>query len=362
MKLMSWRSCVAAAAVALMSSIASAQTPPALWESLNRQGDQPRPQTEESLALHRQALALAERESAADLASVQWLHAVWRSAAKIGDLLAEFGRHGEALAAFNRGLEAASRLEKAEPDRAEWQRATAMLLIGIGDSLAALKRPQEALQAFREALAVSERLALARSSPPLTRRSIMVAQGKIGGVLWEQGDLAGALAVHQAASTIAKTRALPEDDTSQDDLATADEAVGVTLTGLGSFDDALEVLQESLAIRERLLAKGPDVSRVYAVSLTRELIGKAFLRQGNLAKSLEAFETSLSLRQTAIAADPGNPAWELAAAGSYGHVGTVLARLGRRDQARASLQRGRALSVRLGDDPTWFELELSRLE
>ena len=305
---------------------------------------------------------LAERESDADLGSVQWLHAVWRSSAKIGDLLAELGRHGEALAAFNRGLEAASRLEKAEPDRAEWQRAVAMLLVGIGDSLAALKRPQEALQAFREALAVSEKLALARSSPPLTRRSIMVAQGKIGGVLWEQGDLAGALAVYQAARAIARTRLLPEDDTSQDDLATADEAVGVTLTGLGSFDDALQALEESLAIRQRLLAKKADLSRVYALSSTRELIGKTFLRQGNPARSLEAFESSLSLRQSAIAADPGNPAWELAAASSYGHIGTVLALLGRRDQARASLQKGRAISVRPGDDPSWFDSELSRLE
>ena len=362
MKLMSWRPYAAAAAVALMSCIAWAQGPPALWESLDRQGDQPRPQHEESLALHRQALALAEHESSADFASVQWLHAVWRSSAKIGDLLAELGRHGEALAAFNRGLEAASRLAKAEPDRAEWQRAIAMLLLGIGDSLVVLKRPQEALQAFREALAVSEKLALARSSPPLTRRSIMVAQGKIGGVLWEQGDFAGALAVYQAARAIAKTRALPEDDTSQDDLATADEAVGVTLTGLGSFDDAREVLQESLAIRERLWARKSDAARVYALSVTRELIGKAFLRQGNLAKSLEAFETSLGLRQSAIAADPANPAWQLSAASSFGQVGTVLALLGRRDQARASLQKGRAISVRLGDDTAWFDSELSRLE
>jgi len=55
-------------------------------------------------------------------------------------------------------------------------------------------------------------------------------------------------------------------------------------------------------------------------------------------------------------------AWELAAASSYGHIGTVLALLGRRDQARASLQKGRAISVRLGDDPRWFDSELSRLE
>lgn len=357
-----WRRCAVAVAVALMSGIAWAQSSSDIWALLDRQGDEPRVQREEKLALHRQALAMAEREAGTDVANVKWQHAVWRSAAKAGELLVEFGRYEEALGVFNQGLEAAQRLMKAQPGLGEWQRAVAALLLGRGDALAALKRPQEALQAYRAALSVSEKLAAARGAPPTIRRSIMVAQGKIGDVLWEQGDLPGALVVHQAAKAIAKTRAIPGDEATQDDLATADEAVGVTLTGLGSYEQALEALQESLAIREKMLAEKPEVSRAQALSTTRELIGKAYLRQGNLPLSLQAFEASLKLRQSALAAEPGNPAWELAAASSYGHVGTVLALLGRRDPARENLQKGRAIAVRLGGDTAWFDEQLARLQ
>jgi tetratricopeptide (TPR) repeat protein len=361
MRLSPWRLCAAAVAVALMSGIAWAQSTSELWAMLDRQGDQPQAQHEESLALHRQALALAEREAGVDAANVKWQHAIWRSAAKVGALLVEFERHEEALAVFNQGLEAARRLAKAQPDVGEWQRAVAMLLIGRGDALVELKRPQEALQAYREALSVSEKLAAARGAPATTRRSIMVAQGKIGDVLWEQGDLAGALAVHKAAREVAKTRAVPGDAATQDDLATTNEAVGVTLTGLGSFDEALAVLREAQAIREQLQAQRRDSSRLYGLSTTQELIGKAFLKQGNLARSLEAFETSLKLRQTAHAEDPNNPAWEFATANSYGHIGGVLALMGRRDQARESLQKARAITARHGFDTTLLDDQLVRL-
>jgi tetratricopeptide (TPR) repeat protein len=356
-----WRRCAAAVAVVLMSGLAWAQSSSDIWALLDRQGDQLGPQREEKLALHRQALALAEREASANIANVQWQHAVWRSAAKTGALLAEFERYEEALAAFNEGLESARRLAKAQPDLGEWQRAVAMLLLGRGDALAELKRPQEALQAYREALSVSEKLAAARGAPPTTRRSIMVAQGKIGDVLWEQGDLAGALAVHKAAREVAKTRAVPGDAATQDDLATTDEAVGVTLTGMGSYDEALAALREAQAIREQLLAQRRDPGRMYSLSTTRELIGKTLLKQGNLAGSLEAFEASLKLRQTAQAEEPANPAWEFATANSYGQIGTVLAQMGRRDQARESLQKGRTITVRHGFETAWFDDQLARL-
>jgi tetratricopeptide (TPR) repeat protein len=362
MKAMSWRRCAVAVAAVLMSGIAWAQSSSDIWALLDRQGDEPRVQREEKLALHRQALALAEREAGTDVANVKWQHAVWRSAAKAGALLVEFERYEQALAAFNQGLEAAQRLAKMQPDVGEWQRAVAMLLLGRGDALVELKRPQEALQAYREALSVSEKLAAARGAPPTTRRSIMVAQGKIGDVLWEQGDLAGALAVHRAALEVAKTRAVPGDAATQDDLATTNEAVGVTLMGLGFVDEALAVLREAQAIRERLLAQTSDVSRLYGLSTTRELIGKAFLKQGNLPRSLEAFEASLSLRQRAAGDQPGNPAWEAAAANSYGHIGTVLALMGRRDSARENLQKGRAIVARLGDNTAWFDDQIARLK
>jgi tetratricopeptide (TPR) repeat protein len=362
MKLPAWRVCVAAVAVALMSSIALGQTARELWESLDRQGDQPRTRHEESLALNRQALALAEQQSSADLGSAQWQHAVWRSCAKVGALLAELGKPEEALAVFNQGLEKALQLARAEPERGEWQRAIAMFWLAIGDALVELKHPQDALQAFREGLSVSERLAVARSSPPGTRRSVMTAQGKIGGVLWEQGDFAGALKIYQAAREIAKNRAVAGDQISQDDLATADQAVGTTLVALGSFGEAVDFLQENLAIRERLVAEKPDASRTYDLSVAQELVGKALLGLGNLDKSLSAFEASLTARQAAIAAEPANPAWEIATANSYGNVATVLAQLGRRPEARDSLQKGRALLARRGADTAWFDSELSRLE
>jgi tetratricopeptide (TPR) repeat protein len=349
-------------ALVLMSSLALGQTARELWESLDRRGDQPRAQHEESLALHRQALALAEQQSSADFGSAQWPHAVWRSSEKVGRLLAELGRHQEALVVFQQGLEVALQLERTEPTRAEWQRAIAMFWLAIGDELAELKRPLEALRAFRDALAVSEKLALTRSGPEGLRRSVMTAQSRIGGVLWQQGDLAGALGAYQAARTIARNRAMPGDPASQDDLAEADEAVATTLIALGSFAEALDVLQESLAIRERLRAEKPDASRGYDLSVAQELLGKALLGQGNPDRSLKAFETSLSLRQAAIAVDPANPMWEIATANSYGHVGMVLAQLGRRQEARDSLQKGRAILVRQGADATWFDGEISRLE
>jgi tetratricopeptide (TPR) repeat protein len=335
-----------AAAVMLAAAAVSAGTPRELWESLDRAGAQAGAGRDEALLQYRQALAVAEREALATPADAAWQGAVLVSALKVGRLLAELDRRREALTIFGQAIAAANRLADERRDQ------PAILWRQIGAALVELRRSPTATASFEQAL----------SNGDTAKRSLLVVYGKVGGALWDERDFVAAVEAYKAARALAKERAASGNALAEQDLALADDAVGTAYMALNYSGAALEYLQEALTLRQRFADAAPDAPRIYDLAYAYERIGQAFLRRRNLPESLKDFETALSLRQRGMAMEPGSPLWEVAAANSYGQVGTVLVLLERKQEAKENFRKGRELAVKHRMDTDLFDKELSKLE
>ena len=123
----------------------------------------------------------------------------------------------------------------------------------------------------------------------------------VGDICFSRGDLSGAIAEYQAAtSELANRKADPDHDGWQRDFRVAYSRAGDLLAAQGNLAEALKTYRKGLVIIERL------------------------------AK-----------------ADPGNAGWQRNLVASYGRIGLVLARQGEATLARDAFYRGRAIAARL---------------
>jgi tetratricopeptide (TPR) repeat protein len=183
----------------------------------------------------------------------------------------------------------------------------------------------------RAELDTAVELIRARLGPRHPRMFVALTQR--GTVDWRQHDFAAALADWQEAATLIEETLGPDHD----NTATAYSNIGIALHALGRLDDAARQYQRALAIREK--SYGPDAPRLAEIL---DNIADIELARGQPDAALAAIERAIAIRVKALGADNVNVGNLLAT------KGTVLAKLGRLEEARATLARGAALADGLG--------------
>lgn len=333
------------------------------WEESNRKGRGPVAHPADRLIENRKALDVARQALRVEPASVTWLHALWVSCLGYGDAQEMFGDLPDALVSFREGKAAAERLVAMDPANATWLEATGFFWSRIGSALSRSDQSSGAVVAFREALAVQRRLTAVAPRDYRLRRTLMHSLSNLGGTLLEHGDFSGAEALYREALAIAEEPGSAQDEASrQKDVLAIYNSVGAALLAQDRTQAALEYVEKSLAIAERLARENPGSDdRLYELSKPQDLMGRAFLRQGDLEQAARFFRAALVTRQRVLALTPGNPMWLVVVANSFGSLGTVLALQGRVSEARDSFREGRHIVQRLGGPTDWFDEQLAKL-
>ena len=131
----------------------------------------------------------------------------------------------------------------------------------------------------------------------------------------------------------------------------------------GRFDDALQSLKLSLAIRQRLAALDPrNFARQQDLSDGYARIGEVQLDQGYLEAALQSFQTALAIHEKLAADDPANVEWQRGVSQVHDWIGEVHRMSGRGDAALGSFHTALMIREHLaGRDPanTEWQRELS---
>ena len=257
---------------------------------------------ERSAALYGEAAPL-ERAAA--------LHDLGRTYAKRGQLARAETLFREALTV---------RLERLSESTAEAASSLNALALSVHEQ----GRHEEAEPLYRRALAAD--LASVGEADLHTQR----VRGNLALLLLDRGDFAGAEQVFRdVLQSIGGHRGATE---TRMDVAEYLEGIGMTLTAQGRPAEAIDLLEQAVELRVRLVGRDHFLS---ARSLDH--LGAALLGAGRLDEAAAAIEESLAVRLARL--DPGHP--EIAS--SYRTRGKLLATRGRLADARADL----ALSVEL---------------
>ncbi|HET7233646.1 MAG TPA: tetratricopeptide repeat protein [Longimicrobium sp.] len=207
-----------------------------------------------------------------------------------------------------------------------------------------------ALATFYESLAVTQRLAASDPANAAWQRSLSVNQQRIGDVLRAQGNLAGALAAFR--ESLAVTQRLVASDPSnedwQRDLSVHHNTVGAVLRARGDLAGALAAFRESLAVRQRLVAADPsNADRQRDLCVSNSNVGDVLRDRGDLAGALAAYRASLAITQRLATVDPSHAAWQRDLGVSQERLGDALRQLGDLAGALAAYRESLAVRQRL---------------
>jgi tetratricopeptide (TPR) repeat protein len=249
-----------------------------------------------------------------------------------------------------KALDIARDLAARDPDNSRWTYDISISLNRIGDVLAERGDLAGALAAHREDVELSRALSDRSPGDANLRRGISVSLHKLGDLLKFQGNAADALAAFREALGIDRGLAQKEPGNPQRrrDLHISLNDVGSVLRITGDLASALAAYREGLAIARELSTQDPDNTEWRRdVSGSLDRIGSVLSDQGNLVEALAAYREDLAIVRGLSAKDPGNTQWERDVA-----LACRLPRASRRDEC--AFRQGRkqhAMAERPGLEP-----------
>jgi len=290
-----------------------------------------------SLESYAKALRIARRVGASRPA----LELVARVYSKIGHVQAwEMGRFSEAVETLRQGVRAAEAIPPATGDPAYELRAEAYGVLGDGCTHS---HPEQAKDPYRRSLEIAREWAAALPSPK-SRNFLSRATSRWGLVLWQSGELNGALAFKREALGIVDDlrREQPTNMALRVRRAILCRDIG-NISGnpeefnLGNPTAAAEWLQRSLDDSERMAASDPDDQN--APRLVAEMTAQLgeVVGESDPVKAEQLFRRSIALSAQVLKAEPEDAASRGVAASMKMGFGRILWKLGRRGEALAQL-------------------------
>jgi non-specific serine/threonine protein kinase/serine/threonine-protein kinase len=206
-----------------------------------------------------------------------------------------------------RTMELAGRLVALDPSSREYQNNLASAHNAVGAARIPAGRLAEAAESYRASVAIRERLVGDDPNNTSFQRNLLIGYGSLGDVLGYRlgenlGDLKGAQAAYLRAvelATLARTKD-PADRRAVFDLANVRLRLGSLLVDDGEPVGAVEQLEESARLIDRLLANEPNTDRYVNVAIVVDRrLGDAFALMKRpreaIAHLLKAREASIRL-------------------------------------------------------------------
>jgi tetratricopeptide (TPR) repeat protein len=201
----------------------------------------------------------------------------------------------------------------------------AVLLISFFDAYRTVGQIGEARQHAMEARTQLERFVAAQPDNIELQHHLADVYDRIGDVLTEQADLAGALGILQAGLAIREglQRLDPENRQATWELVSTLNAVGEAFRSQQQIKRALERFRQAARIAAPSAVDASlDPEQLYVLSRVLTSIGDAL--EENDPERLSNFERALELRRRWVDSDPENPARRRFLSWSYSFVGDAL--------------------------------------
>ncbi len=242
------------------------------------------------------------------------------------------------------------RLAATDPSNAGWQRDLSVSHNKVGDVLLDQGDLAGALGAYRQSLAVAERLAAADPSNAQWQQDLGISNERIGDVLLTQGNLTEARHAYELKRRITERLAAADASNAswQRGLSVTHHKIGDVLLAQGDLVGALRSYRESRSILERLTAALPsNVQWQHDMGISNERIGDVLLAQGNLDEARHAYELGRRIIERLAAADPSNAGWQRGLSVNSNKVGDVLLAQGDLADALIAYQESLGIAERL---------------
>jgi serine/threonine protein kinase len=261
------------------------------------------------------------------------------------------------------GIQAAERARQSSPRNREIQielgtaySQEARVLTMQGDLQIAVGR-------FRQAAALREDALAQNPSDVLTRRSLMITYGNLGGALGSPlfpnlGDTPGARENYGKALAIARdlAKADPNDQLAQYDLANALILYSSLDLPPEEWAESLANLQKAEEILQRIVAADPrSITKVRALALVEEFEGKRLDGLGRIDEAVVKDRQSLAVAEPALARDPSDLTLVIQTLNSEENLAEALAHHGDHrgalEMARRAVARAERLPVSVSSSP-----------
>lgn len=225
-----------------------------------------------------------------------------------GLLMIQFSRHYKRLGQTERWSAASAKAEQIFqeltadfPDDLDAQRWRAGAFIEQGDVALQSKRHAAALDAYQQALSLSQSLVERDPDQPDRQRAVAVALMRLGDLHADMGDWRVALGEYDQG-----LRMMQAQETSQpNDIALAFAKVGLARLWLGEQTSAIEAYAEGLAIAKSFAAQHPGHARVERLaSFLSTGMAEALFSIGSYAEALDLHNESLAQARRHSARDP----------------------------------------------------------
>jgi serine/threonine protein kinase/tetratricopeptide (TPR) repeat protein len=270
--------------------------------------------TDGALKSYDKALAIRQKLVQADSSSIPDKLALAEIYRLKGNLLAGSGRSSDAFASVREALRIDRGLAEQKPGDAGIQTQLAMAAGATGDLEYGMgvnapgAAPDAAIQHWQEALRIYEaQLSLDPANPVLERRAA-VASVRVGDAFAKVGRREAALASYRRSlSYLEPVAAGTPNSEYRRDLANAWYRIGTVLIQQGNFAGARAAYEEALPISQELASADSRNAQAKAdLAYGYADIGEATAREGKLAEGLSAMGQGIRMMEQVVAANPGN--------------------------------------------------------
>ena len=226
----------------------------------------------------------------------------------------------------------------------------ALILELIGTTHIKLGNLPAAGDAYRRMEAAVEQHRALKPDDLRWQRDLAIAKSKVADVLYDQGDLASALAKYIEARDILKELVNADPGNSQwlRDLAVSFNRTGDLRRTTGDYQAALADYRTGLKATEILVGVDPDnAGWRFDMAISHNKIGYALWFAGDLAGALAAFDVSLSIDEDLVRRYPDNPDYQRHVTINLNWIGDLKRYDGKPREALDPYGKSRAITERL---------------
>jgi tetratricopeptide (TPR) repeat protein len=231
------------------------------------------------------------------------------------------------------------------------RKALAAAYFQLGELTDKIGDKKEALAVHRKALALRRELAAAEGVDEETRLDVVRSLQKVGIVLLETNDHAGALAAFEEQRELAeRLGAEHSTDAVRSIVASSHYGIALVLSDSRKPEEALEPHRKALAIRQKLAVANPTAAQFQSdLADSQNLIGVVLAQMGKRDEALAPLREALDIRQKLADDNRADTQLQCDLAQSHNNVGSILAQTGKPEEALESYRKELDIRQKLAD-------------